>query len=304
MSKRLTTAEFISKAKAIHGDKYDYSLVNYTTSQSKVTIVCAEHGNFDQQPNAHLRHQGCPFCGNLSHTLKQEEFISKAKAIHGNKYDYSLANYITNTTEITILCKIHGIFKCMPRDHIRVTGRGCACCAHDARTTQQDVFIKRIVAIHGDKYDYSKTLYKNRRNKITIICKHHGEFQQTSRSHLSGTGCPSCKTSKGENDIAKWLTDANIKFIRQHKFIDCVNKQQLKFDFYCQTINTCVEYDGKQHYTPIKYFGGQKGFDLTMTRDKIKTDYCKEKGIRLIRIPYWDTDVQSTLSQELSCHLV
>ena len=111
------TKEFIAKAKAVHGDKYDYSKVNYVNSFTKVTIICPKHGEFEQTPNLHLKSQGCPNCyGNKKMTI--EEFIKRAKEVHGDKYDYSKVKYVNALTKVTIICPIHGEFEQTPAKHL------------------------------------------------------------------------------------------------------------------------------------------------------------------------------------------
>ena len=105
--KRLTTEEFIEKARAIHGDKYDYSKVVYKTSQEKVIIVCPKHGEFLQRPNCHLNGAGCPKCCNNTKKTA-ESFIEDARAIHGDKYDYSKVEYVNNKIPVCIICPKHG----------------------------------------------------------------------------------------------------------------------------------------------------------------------------------------------------
>ena len=96
--KQLTTKQFIEKAKLVHGDKYDYALVEYKNTITKVKIMCPIHGVFEQRPNDHLNHKGCSMCGEKSRINKRrkttEQFIEEAKAVHGNKYDYSLTEYV------------------------------------------------------------------------------------------------------------------------------------------------------------------------------------------------------------------
>ena len=115
MSKKITTEEFIEKAKIIHGDKYDYSLVNYVNAKTNVEIICSTHGKFKQMPTKHLSGCGCNDCGmdKLHNTNRHTklEFIEKSKMIHGDKYDYSLINYINIETPITIKCPTHGILR-------------------------------------------------------------------------------------------------------------------------------------------------------------------------------------------------
>ena len=106
---KLTTEEFIKKAREVHGDKYDYSKVEYVKSKAKVTIICPEHGEFLQTPQKHLYGQGCPKCGHKSE-LTTEEFIKKAREVHGDKYDYSNVEYVDAKTNVCIICKQHGVF--------------------------------------------------------------------------------------------------------------------------------------------------------------------------------------------------
>lgn len=133
MGKNLTTSEFISKAKLVHGDKYDYSLVEYVDRRTKVTIVCPEHGEFAQTPNRHLSNHGCPKCSIQSRvdkrTFTKEEFISKAIEVHGDKYDYSKVEYINGHTKVCIICPIHGETYETPSNHLRSCG--CQRCFHE-----------------------------------------------------------------------------------------------------------------------------------------------------------------------------
>ena len=63
---KLTTEEFIAKAKAVHGNRYDYSKVVYVNTQTKVCIICKEHGEFWQKPKNHLCGNGCVKCSKES----------------------------------------------------------------------------------------------------------------------------------------------------------------------------------------------------------------------------------------------
>lgn len=112
--RRLTTEEFITKAREVHGDKYDYSKSVYTTKKEKVIITCPIHGDFEQSPDGHLRGQGCPKCKfeKLANDSRgtTEEFIEKAKQVHGDKYDYSKVNYVNARTKVCIVCSEHGEF--------------------------------------------------------------------------------------------------------------------------------------------------------------------------------------------------
>lgn len=286
---RDTLSNFIKKAKNIHGNKYDYSLVIYINNHTKIKIVCPNHGVFFQKPKNHLIGNICGKCRGLYTTLNS--FIEKAKNIHGNKYDYSSVLFKNLTTKITIICNKHGKFNQLPNAHIN--GQGCPKCCGLFKTT--DDFILEAKKIHGDKYDYSKINYINSYNKLDILCKIHNIFKQSGNDHLQGKGCPICKESKGEKKIREYLIKNNIKYIQEYKFKDCKNVQSLPFDFYLPDYNVCIEYDGIQHFKPINRFGGENGYFKLKFNDNIKTHYCFNMNIKLIRIKYTE-DIYSTLN--------
>ena len=125
-AKKLTTEEFIEKAKLVHGDKYDYSKVEYINTDTKVRIICIEHGEFYQTPHAHINGQGCPTCVGTK-KLTTEEFIEKAKLVHGDRYDYSKVEYVNTYTKVCIICSEHGEFWQTPHNHI-IGYQGCPDC--------------------------------------------------------------------------------------------------------------------------------------------------------------------------------
>lgn len=197
MDKRET---FIKKAKLKHGEKYDYSKVEYVDSKTKVCIICPEHGEFWQTPAAHVRGNSCPKCANNKRgdtfRLTQDEFIKKARNIHGNKYDYSKVRYKNASTEVEIICSKHGSFFQTPMLHMY--GHGCPKCA--GRGLSREESMKRFREVHGNKYDYSESNIGKYSEKIKIICPEHGEFWQTPSKHLMGEGCPECsKHLRGVN---------------------------------------------------------------------------------------------------------
>jgi len=196
MSKKLTTEEFIEKAKAIHGNKYDYSKVNYVNNKIKIIIGCNTHGEFTQTPNSHLSGHKCFKCTLIS-TMSAiryniEEFIEKARAIHGDKYDYSKSIYINSHAKIKIICPTHGEFAQTPHSHLYY---GCAKCAGVGKLTTEE-FIEKARSIHGDKYNYSKVNYINSKTKVIISCNIHGDFLMIPNNHLNGDKCPKCSGKK------------------------------------------------------------------------------------------------------------
>jgi len=155
------------------------------------------------------------------------------------------------------------------------------------RLTNEE-YVNRAINVHGDKYEYSLVNYINSRTKIKIICKKHGEFEQTSIQHLKGSGCPKCSSNKsiGEKKIFNYLISNNIDFIYQKRFDDCKNKSQLVFDFYLPKHNLLIEYDGIQHYKSIDFFGGDEKLKKRRINDYLKNEYSINNKINLLRIPY------------------
>lgn len=301
MAKRLTTEIVIEQFKEILGESYDYSMVNYINDRTKVEIICPKHGSFFIQPNQiKQQKQGCPKCGYEKSGLKQslgiEKFIEKINKMHGDgSWDFSKAEYRGAHKPITLKCNGCGCESTSkPANFYRV--KGCKFCTKNNKrpnSLTNEKFISRSREIHGDKYDYSLVDYHNGKSKLTIICPKHGEFTQTATDHLSGCGCPSCKTSKGEEIVAQWLNQNNIKYIFQHDVK--INGSHHYYDFYLPEHNTIIEYNGKQHYFPIEFFGGQKSFRILQERDKIKANYCNENNINFLTISYKEKAMIDTI---------
>jgi hypothetical protein len=199
---RFSLYEFLDKAKLIHGEKYDYSLVKYKSAASKIKIICKVHGKFEQKAVTHLRGFGCRKCGHEKLSYTTDEFIIESKKIHGDRYDYSLAKYIHSSKKVKIICKRHGVVEQLPKAHL--AGFNCLEC----RKGTKEEFIKNAIKLHGDKYDYSKVEYKTSADKVVIICKKHGPFFMTPHSHLRKDGPRGCRkcfdagmTSRGESEF-------------------------------------------------------------------------------------------------------
>ena len=237
---------FEEKARLVHGDKYDYTNIQYKHNNQKIDIVCRTHGLFQQKPNIHLRGKGCPACGKmrqrdiLSKTL--QTFINQANFVHQNTFDYSLVQYVNAKTKINIVCSTHGIFKQSPERHL--SGRGCPSCrglkiAKSKSHTTSD-FIQKAVIVHGDKYDYSKSQYVNAHSKILIICAIHGEFWQTPTNHIDNMcGCFACNQNCVSKAGTKWLDSLNVPV---REFI--LPSTNYKVDGFNPTTNTVYEFLG------------------------------------------------------------
>lgn len=296
MSKRLTTEIFIKRAKDKHGNKYDYTKTVYINKRTEVCITCPEHGEFYQIPYSHINgYSGCTTCNGR---ISVNEFIKQCKNIHNNKYNYSNVNYTGKRNKICIICPMHGKFHQIANDHLN--GCGCIKCAN-VETLTTETFINKANVVHNNKYEYTKCNYINNRQHVVIICPEHGEFTQQPKAHLNRQGCPLCyNPSNGETSIRNYLIQNDIGFIQQHKFDGCKSKRKLPFDFYIPTNNILIEFDGIQHFKPINQFGGQLAYLTTIKHDILKTEYCTQYDIKLLRIPYWDIDnVESILQQSI-----
>ena len=276
--------DFIKKGNEVHNMYYDYSKSIYIDNQSKINIICPEHGLFKQLSNNHLSGQGCPKC--VGKFITNNEFIDKCTKAHNGKYSYIKTIYKGSEVKITIICTEHGEFEQKASNHLNLK-YGCAKCAGVAKSNTID-FIEKSIKIHGDLYDYKNVFYRNAKNDVEIICKKHGSFLQQPTKHLSSQGCPVCKLSKGELKIFKILSENNINFKTHHRF----NDLNLIFDFFLPDENIAIEYDGIQHFEPINHFGGFKSFENQKIRDKEKDEYCIKNNIHLLRIPYYKDEYE------------
>lgn len=277
----LSTEEFIIRVSQLHQGKYDYSLTIYVGTFNKVKIICPIHGVFEQKPNDHLSNKGCPKCSGKNKS--DGDILLEMNNKHHKKYEYPNFKYNGNIVKISILCPIHGIFTQRVDSHMN--GRGCPICGGTKKYGINKLLIK-LQKIHNNFYDYSLIKYDNVLSKVKIICPKHGLFEQRLDTHLNGHGCPICSESKGEKLIRTYLNINNIKNEPQKKISGCVGIKPLSFDFYLPEYNTCIEFDGKQHYEPVEYFGGEKTFKDIQKRDSIKTEFCVTNNINLIRIKY------------------
>ena len=276
----MTLDDFILKAKKTHGDKYDYSKVEYNKSTDKVCIICPEHGEFWQTAALHIYGSGCPECAREQSVNKRksttEKFIEKAKLIHGDKYDYSKVKYINISTKVCIICPEHGEFWQVAGNHLN--GEGCPECKKENLSKNQlmpkNICIKKARKVHGNLYDYSKVEYSGYQNQIEIICKRHGMFKQTPDNHLHGSGCPKCGAmlSKNEREIIDYIKSYDIKVIEHDKEM----LKGLELDLYLPDYKIAIEYNG------IYWHNEHKGKDSKYHLNKL--NLCNSLGIKLIQI--------------------
>lgn len=287
--------EFLQKARAIHGERYNYDKVKYLNSYTKIIITCKEHGDFEQTPDSHLKGYNCATCSSVKFDLKT--FIEKANLVHGHFYDYSQTVYVNSKVKVAIVCPNHGRFEQVAMSHL--LGIGCHRCSVEKRTGTLECFLKRAVEVHGVKYDYSQTVYVNASTKLNIGCPKHGVFEQLPLNHLAGRGCLSCNESNGEKEISRILTENGITFSREYKIPD----SSYRYDFYLPDQNILIEFHGIQHYKAIEFFGGEEMLLDQKRRDEDKTKLAKTADIDLIVLGYRHLDsgyLEANLITELT----
>lgn len=239
------------------------------------------------------------------------------KNILRDKYSYTyeyVKNYIEQEgyillSEAYINCKIPLKIKC-PKGHIfdvifdsfKNQGTRCKICAGLMKKTTEE-FIEDLKIYHSNNINVLSE-YISAKDHIKLECNIcHKKWRATPDSLLRGNGCPHCRQSKGEKRIAKYFKEHDIVYKYNYKFDNCIYKKRLPFDFaiFHNNLLVClIEYDGKQHYESIDFYGGNKNYQIQKIRDQIKTDYCKNNNINLIRIPYWDFDnIENILEEKL-----
>ncbi len=198
--KRKSQEQIFKGFKQTHGDRYDYSKVEYVNLTTKVIIICSEHGEFLQQLASHLNGSGCPECGrkkpgNGKNTTPTPtpKVIEQFREIHGDRYDYSKVEYVERSQKVIIICKDHGDFLQRRQDH--KNGSGCPKCERNRKIeTRTRELVEQFRAVHGDRYDYSKVEYVSKRKtpRVTVICPSHGEVQVGVMGHVRGSHCKKC----------------------------------------------------------------------------------------------------------------
>lgn len=297
--------EFIKRAKEIHSDKYDYFKTIYVNSFTKVEIFCKEcQEYFWQTPIAHVNmKRGCPKCSGY-YQKTPEEYKEYFENLLGHKFDFSLAQFNGRKTDIEIICKKCGSHFWKSSENLLEAVRHrknheplCPYCESPVNNWDTESFVEWMKSIWGDKYDYSKVVYVNAKTKIELICPEHGSFLKIPNDIVCHSYqeniCPRCNISEGEIKTETFLKENGIEYDPQKVFEDLriINPlikvpHPLKFDFYLNKYNLCIEYQGPQHYMPIEKFGGEEAFKKQQERDEEKRKYCRLNEISLLEIKY------------------
>lgn len=282
-------------------NKFKNELVDgqvYVNAHEKLLWKCLKgHKNYLQNYNNHCQGQKCPRCSGREHiTIERinEEFPDELVLNQIFKGNHSKLKWLCiNDTS-------HGVYRQAYSNHSK--GEGCPKCYHLTRGLSQKFNFKKIL----DEFplDLVKNQkYINARTKMLWRClinPHHGNYWQTYDHHRQGKRCPKCLESSGEKRIYNHLKNRKIQFIRNCRSLGCLYKGPLEFDFVIKKNRVLIEYQGNQHYFPIKHWGGKKVLADTQKRDKIKLNWARRNGWRLIRISYRIKNIEAYLDKRLS----
>jgi len=289
MSKKKTHEEYVNELKV--KNPYVEVIGKYIDANTNIMHRCLIHNViWETKPSRVLDGHGCKKCRiekfKTSNTKTQEKYIEEVKLKNPNIE--VVGEYVGVKTKILHRCLIHNvIWDALPTNILK--GCGCYECLKEKISnkngTNHNEYVTKLFNINPNIIALEE--YVSTEIKIKHKCKICGhEWKVKPGNILAGKGCPKCNESHGEKSIGNYLNINNIAYIPQYTFNDCKDKRMLPFDFYLPVLNICIEYDGEQHFKAIDHFGGEKGLKIRQFHDQIKTDYCQQNNILLLRIKY------------------
>lgn len=275
-------------------------LEEYVGANTKIRHRCLIHNvEWHTTPSRALQGQGCKKCHGArirrSKTRTHEWYIGEVDR-KGLQIKV-LGEYSGVQTKIEHICLKHNVTWMASPENV-LNGRGCQMCRDEKISAKNskpyEQYVEELQSVNPDIECIGE--YSIATRPALHRCKIDGHTWMNLPSQiLGGRGCPVCGTSHGERQVRLWLETHNILYEEQKTFDGCKDIKCLPFDFYLPILRCAIEYDGEQHYRPVDFFGGEEGFKNRQLHDKIKTQYCDDNGIRLIRIPY-----NKSVEQELN----
>jgi uncharacterized protein YozE (UPF0346 family) len=310
---RTKSPETFSKEFYNKFNKGEYTLMKpYVNSRTKLTVKCNACDNIWNPSSFNIMndHSDCPKCSRkkVGHQLKrtQKDFENEVFDKVGDDYTV-IGKYIAHNTKIKMRHNKCGNEYEVTPGHFLIDGRRCPKCSlqerADKRRYSLDFVKEKVHDAVGDEYSVISD-YKSIHSKIWFKHNKCGYKYQTTVNQFLNTGCrcPKCKESKGEKEIARILDDLGISYVREKRFDGCRDKKPLPFDFYLEDSNTCIEYDGIQHFQTTNFgYNPERSLELNQLHDSIKNKFCEDNNINLVRIKYDDYDnIESILNNELN----
>lgn len=291
MTRRKTHEEFLEDVRLLVEDEYTV-LGGYTRTKDKLEMKHNTCGHvWEITPNNFLKGKRCPNCANDTRFKgkTQDMFVEDVNSIYEGKFAV-VGEYKGSFTPIKMYCKAHEYtFSKLPK----VVLSGTRICKHcrgeymsEIQRKSEDVFLQELKNRHKGKL-VCNSAYVNTHTKIDFECTAcEIVFSAEPNAVLRISGCPECSSSWGEKYTKQYLIENEVLFEVQKTFPGCKDKKLLKFDFYLPEYNMLIEYDGKQHFEPVEFFGGVTSYEEQVRKDKIKTEYARRERIKLVRIPY------------------
>ena len=270
----------------------NYTLLDtYTTNDAHVRVLCTlDNTEFTGTPHSLLEGHGCPECARrFQHRRTHTEFIDEMAERYPK---IEVRSQFTNcATKVSFACLVCGYeWTAVPNTLLNTCrSNGCPKCCGKARVMEPEM-VERLAKNNSQiEYLYG---YTSMVKKAWFRCKECGnEWHAFVNNILRGRSCPVCGESYGNARIRAYLDSHGIGYIPEYKFDDCKNERPLPFDFYLPDRNCCIEYDGEQHFTPVRFGNydqqtAERKMRECQRRDTIKNQYCIDHNIMLIRIPY------------------
>ena len=283
--------------KYIENEGYILNSKIYVRKRDKLEMTCPNGHKINLSFDCFCKGVRCGECYRNNPRYDRRQTIDEVRQIVESEDGYELLSteYIPGK-KIEVKHRCGNIYKVTLNNFKR--GKRCIVCKTKENSEKRKIK-KEYVISEVNKYGFkviSLEGFEKSDDKLKLQCPNNHEFEVSWNSFQQGSRCPHCKTSKGENKIKKYLDDNNLYYFQQYKFKHCKNIRELPFDFYLPDYNICIEYDGEQHYKPINYNGKMtieeqnKRLEYYKNNDDIKNNYCQDNNIKLIRIPYWESD--------------
>lgn len=284
MAKKITDEMFKQRIKKMYGTEYT-ALTPYTRSTEDVVVRHNKCGNtFNRSPNHLLKDKrGCPYCA-LGNKKDPKRFAKEFKKVAKGKYKL-LDSYVASYVKIKVEHLTCGnVYEVNPSCFLG--GTQCPKCYGKFKKTTNE-FKQEVSEITNSEYACISEYNGNKRDVLMKHKKCGYVYKVHPHDFLRGTRCPYCNQTMNEKFISHIIEEQKIDFEIQKRFPDCGDiKHRLYFDFYIPSLKLLVEYDGIQHFKPVKHFGGEQGFIEQVQRDHIKNEYALNHGISVLRLPY------------------
>lgn len=289
-------------------EKEGYVLVSkeYIRKRDKLEMICPNGHKINLSFDCFSKGVRCGECYKKNPRISRRQTLEEVKHIVESVEGYELLS-----TEYNPNKKIKVKHNCGNEYEVTLNnfkrGERCSVCRIKENAEKRSIS-KEYVEKEIKKEEYlviSFEDFKKSDDKLKLKCPKGHIFKTSWNSFQQGSRCPYCKTSKGENKIKDFLDSENIIYYQQYKFEDCKNNRSLPFDFYLPKYNTCIEYDGEQHYKLTNFSGNmtikeqEVRLEYYKQNDNIKTQYCQNNNIKLIRIPYWELNNIETILNDL-----